>query len=97
MGRGQVGTTVAQLGRGNGQANDKAHYYTFPGRSKAETSDVLIIGTLLVCDCMDSVLFDAGSTISYVSSSFCTSLELYCDLLDIPIRVSTPVDEFVIV
>ena len=46
---------------------------------------------------MDSVLFDPGSTFSYVSSSFATGLDLYCDLLDIPICVSTFVGESVIV
>ena len=46
---------------------------------------------------MDSVLFDPGSTFSYVSSSFATDLNLHCELLDIPIRVSTPVGESVIV
>ena len=46
---------------------------------------------------MASVLFDPGSTFSYVSSSFATGLDLYCDLLDMPIRVSTPVREPVIV
>ena len=46
---------------------------------------------------MASVLFDPGSTFSYVSSSFATGFDLYCYLLDMPIRVSTPVGEFVIV
>ena len=46
---------------------------------------------------MASVLFDLGSTFSYVSSSFATDLDLHCDLLDMPIRVSTPVGESVIV
>ena len=46
---------------------------------------------------MASVLFDPGSTFSYVSSSFATCLDLYCDLLDVPILVSTPVGESVIV
>ena len=62
-----------------------------------ETSDVVITGNLLVCDCMASVLFDPGSIFSYVSSSFATGLYLHCDLLDMPIRVSTPVGEYVIV
>ena len=43
------------------------------------------------------VLFDPGSTFSYVSSSFATGFYLHCDLLDMPIRVSTPVGESVIV
>ena len=45
-GGGQVGTTAAQLGRGNGQTGDRAHCYAFPGRSDAETSDAVITGTL---------------------------------------------------
>ena len=46
---------------------------------------------------MTFVLFDPGSTFSYVSSSFATGLYLHCDLLDMPICVSTPVGESVIV
>ena len=46
---------------------------------------------------MASVLFDPGSTFSYVSSSFATGLNLHCELLDMPICVSTPVGESVIV
>ena len=41
-------------------------------------------------------MFDPGSTFSYVSSSFATGLNLPCELLDMPIRVSTPVGESVI-
>ncbi|WMV08847.1 hypothetical protein MTR67_002232, partial [Solanum verrucosum] len=82
---------------GNGQPGDRAHCYAFPGRSEAETSDVVITGTLLVCDRMASVLFDPGSTFSYASSLFATGLDLHCDFLDMPIRVSIPVGEFVIV
>ena len=68
-----------------------------PGRFEAETSDAVITVNLLICDCMASVLFDPGSTFSYVSSSFATSLDLHCDLLDMLIRVSTPVGESMIV
>ena len=89
--------TAAQHGRGNGQTGDRAHCYAFPGMSEAETSNVVITCNLLVCDCMASVLFDPGSTFSYVSSSFATGLNLHCELLDMPIRVSTPVGESVIV
>ena len=45
---------------------------------------------------MTSVLFDPGSTFSYVSSSFANGLNLHCELLDMPIRVSTPVGESVL-
>ena len=47
---------------------------------------------------MASVLFDPGSTFSYVSSTFANGINfLHCELLDIPIRVSTPVGESLIV
>ena len=46
---------------------------------------------------MASILFDPGSTFSYVSSSFANGLNLHCELLDIPICLSTPVGESVIV
>ena len=85
-----------QPSRGNGQTGD-SHCYAFPGRSEAETSDAVITGNLSVCDCMSFVLFDPGSTFSYVSSTFSNGLNLHCELLDMPIRVSTPVGESVIV
>ena len=92
-----MGTTAAHPGRGNGQTGDRAHCYAFHGRSEAKTSDAVITGNLLVCDCMASVLFDPGSTFSYVSSAFANGLNLHCELLDMPIRVFTPVGESVIV
>ena len=46
---------------------------------------------------MSSVLFDPDSTFSYVSSAFAKGLNLHCELLDMPIRVSTLVGESVIV
>ena len=73
-GDGQMGTTAAQPSRGNGQTGDRAHCYAFPGRSEAEAFDAVITGNLLVCDCMASVLFDPGSTFSYLSSSFSNGL-----------------------
>ena len=36
---------------------------------------LFITGNILVCDYMASVLFDPGSTFSYVSSSFATGLD----------------------
>ena len=96
-GDGQMGTTAVQPGRANGQTSDRAQCYAFSRRSEAETSDVVITGNLLVCDCMASVLFDPRSTFSYVSSSFATGLNLNCEFLDMPIRVFTPVGESVIV
>ena len=46
---------------------------------------------------MASVQLNPGSTFSYVSSSFSNGLDLHCDFLDMPIRVSTPVGESVVV
>ncbi|XP_069144460.1 uncharacterized protein [Solanum lycopersicum] len=91
-GGGKARATAAQHGRGNGQTSDRACCYSFPGRSEAVTFDAVITGNLLVCDCMVSALFDPGSTFSYVSSSFATGLNLHCELLDMPIGVSTLVD-----
>ena len=56
-GGGQAGATAAH-GRGNEQTGDRAYCYAFPGRLEAETSDAVIIGNLLVFDCMAFVLFD---------------------------------------
>ena len=92
-----MGTTAAQPVRGNRQTGDRAHCSAFPWRSEAEISDAVITGNLLVCDCMASVLCDPGSTFSYVSSAFANGLNLHCELLDMPIRVSTLVGESVIV
>ena len=82
-GDGKTGATTSQHGRGNGQTGERAHCYAFHGQSEAETSDVVIIGNLLICDCMTSVLFDTCSTFSYVSSSFANGLNLHYELLDL--------------
>ncbi|WMV45472.1 hypothetical protein MTR67_038857 [Solanum verrucosum] len=56
-----------------------------------EKNKVVTDGTLPVCDRMVSILFDPGSTFSYVSSLLANGLDLHCDFLDMPIRVSTRV------
>ncbi|XP_069147009.1 uncharacterized protein [Solanum lycopersicum] len=79
------GTTQAGGGRG-------AHCYAFPVRPEAETSDAIITVIILVCHRPASVLFDPGSTFSYVSMYFTAKFDMICDSMIVPIRVSTPVD-----
>ena len=63
--------------------------FMFPGRLEVVASNVDIICTLLVGDPMTSVLFNTGSTFSYVSSLLPNGLNFYCYLLNMPIRVSS--------
>ncbi|XP_049381156.1 uncharacterized protein LOC125845651 [Solanum stenotomum] len=82
--RGASGASGSQSG-GRG-----AQCYAFPGRPEVEASDVVIIGIVSVCHRPASVLFDPGSTFSYVFTYFASGLELTCDRMFVPIRVSTP-------
>ena len=80
------GTTQARGGRGG-------HCYAFTGRLEAETSNVVIIGIIPVCHRPAFVLFDPGSIFSYVSTYFAAEFDIICDNMTVPIRVSTPVGE----
>ncbi|XP_049378055.1 uncharacterized protein LOC125842786 [Solanum stenotomum] len=105
-GRGR-GSTFGRGGRASGRgASDAsgsqsggrgAQCYAFPGRPEAEASDAVITGIISVCHRPASVLFDPGSTFSYVSTCFSSDLELTCDRMSVPIRVSTPVGEPLVV
>ncbi|XP_070010715.1 uncharacterized protein [Nicotiana sylvestris] len=55
-------------------------------------SDVVIIGIVSVCHRDASVLFDHGSTYSYVSSYFAHFLDMPRESLVISVHVSTTVD-----
>lgn len=72
----------SQLGKSDVQTGGRAHIYAFPGRTKAEISNTIITGTILVCDLMTAILFDLGSTFSSVSANFTVGLDIVCDLLD---------------
>ena len=91
VGRGTSGASGSQSG-GRG-----AQCYAFPGRSEAEASDAVITGIVSVCHRPASVLFDPGSTFSYVSTYFASGFESICDRMALPIRVSTPVGEPLVV
>lgn len=57
----------------------------------------MITSTVVVCDRMDKVLFDTGSTYSYVFVSFAFDLKRMCDILDAPVCLSNPVGKSFIV
>ncbi|WMV30894.1 hypothetical protein MTR67_024279 [Solanum verrucosum] len=69
----------------------------FPGRLEAEASDAVITGIILICHRPAIVLFDSSSTYSYVSTYFASSLDILCESLDLPVHVSTPVGDSVVV
>ncbi|XP_015075341.1 uncharacterized protein LOC107019330 [Solanum pennellii] len=54
-------------------------------------------GIIPVCHRPATVLFDPGSTYSYVSTYFAPTLDILCEYLDFPIYVSTPVGDSVVV
>ncbi|XP_070007886.1 uncharacterized protein [Nicotiana sylvestris] len=93
-GGGQVGK--GRL-RGGGQSGGApARFYAFSVRLYAVASDAVITYIIYVC-CMDaSVLFDPGSTYSYVSSLFARFLGIPRESLGNPIYESTLVGDSVV-
>ncbi|XP_070008494.1 uncharacterized protein [Nicotiana sylvestris] len=71
--------------------------YAFPSRPEVESFNAVITGTVLVCSRDASVLFDPGSTYSYVSSYFASYLVVPRDSISAPVYVSMPVGDSVIV
>ncbi|XP_070045746.1 uncharacterized protein [Nicotiana tomentosiformis] len=97
-GRPRGGGQSATVQSDGGQpANAPTRFYVFPSRPDALASDSVITGTISVCGRDASVLFDPGSTYSYVSSPFVHFLDIPRESLDTPVHVSTPVGDYVVV
>ncbi|XP_070014339.1 uncharacterized protein [Nicotiana sylvestris] len=104
-GRGQAGRGYPRGGgqpvtgqSGEGHPIDApARFCAFPTRQDAVASDVVITSMIFVCDRDASVLFDPGSTYSYVSSLFAHFLEVPRESLGTPICVSTHVGDSIVV
>ncbi|XP_070003187.1 uncharacterized protein [Nicotiana sylvestris] len=91
-GKGQPAT--AQSGGGQ-PIGALARLYAFPVRPDALASDVVITCIIFVFSRHVSVLFDLGSTYSYVSSLFAHFLVIAPESLGTPVHVSTPVGDSV--
>ncbi|XP_070035144.1 uncharacterized protein [Nicotiana tomentosiformis] len=84
--------------RGGGQSGDMPlSVYAFPTRQDVVASDSLITGIISVCGKDVSVLFDPGSTYSYVSSLFAHYLGVSYEPLGALVYVSTLVGNSVVV
>lgn len=98
-GGGQVGRGHP---RGGGQSSGgqsggtPARFYAFPARPDAVASDAVITGIISICGRDASVLFDPGSTYSYVSSLFAHYLGVSRESLGTPVYVSTTVGDSII-
>ncbi|XP_070047188.1 uncharacterized protein [Nicotiana tomentosiformis] len=94
-GGGQVGRGHPRDGGQPGGA--PARFYSFPVILDALALDVVITGIISVCSRDASVLFDPGSTYSYVSSLFAHFLGVPHKSLGTHVYVSTPVGDSVVV
>ncbi|XP_070039237.1 uncharacterized protein [Nicotiana tomentosiformis] len=89
-GEGQVGRGCPKCG---GQSNGiLAIFYVFLARP-----DSMITGIISVCGRDVTILFDPGSTYSYVSTPFAHFLGVPRESLGIPLYVSTPMGDSVVV
>ncbi|XP_070013373.1 uncharacterized protein [Nicotiana sylvestris] len=86
-----------QAGRGRPKGESQARYYALSARMEAVASDFVIIGIVPICHRDASVLFDLGSTYSYVSSYFASYLGVSRDSLSSPVYVSKHVGDSIII
>ncbi|XP_070050965.1 uncharacterized protein [Nicotiana tomentosiformis] len=99
-GGGQVGRGRPRGGGhpGGGQSGGApSRFYAFPCRPDVEALDAVITCIISVSGSDASVLFDPGSTYSYVSSLFAYFLGVSRESLDTLVYVSTPVGDSVLV
>ncbi|XP_069144450.1 uncharacterized protein [Solanum lycopersicum] len=75
----------------------QGHFYAAPARAAFEAFDNVISDTLFLCHRPATVLFDPGSTFSYVSIYFAPRLGMRSKSLAEPVQDSTPVSEFFVV
>ena len=59
----------------------------------AQASNTVVTGTLTICSRQGLVLFDSGTTHSFVSPSFSLCLDMRFDVLNSPLTMLTPVEE----
>ncbi|XP_070034885.1 uncharacterized protein [Nicotiana tomentosiformis] len=84
--------------RGGGQSGRApARFYAFPAILDAVASDGVITSIFSICDRDASVLFDPGSTYSYLSSLFAHFLGIPRESLGTHVYVSTPIGNYVVV
>lgn len=54
-------------------------FYAFLDKSKTDASNAVIIVIVLVCHHSTSILFNLGSTYSYVSTCFASDIHIMCE------------------
>src|SRR5688572_18401895 len=89
---GRLGGRADRLGGGR-----QGYLYAAPARAEAEASNDVIKGSILVCHQPAFALFDPGSTYSYMSVYFASHLGISFELLEVPLRVLTPVGDSLVV
>ncbi|XP_070006399.1 uncharacterized protein [Nicotiana sylvestris] len=94
VGRGQP--TTAHSGGGQ-LAGAPSKFYALPARPDALASDAVITGIISIGGRDALVLFELGSTYSYVLSLFARFLVISPEPLGTPVHVSTLVGNFVVV
>ena len=90
-GRGQRGRGVG--GRGFAPASQGQARVFAITQQDAQTSNIVVSGTLLICSFEARVLFDTGATHSFVSSYFALRFTKQPILLESPLCVAIPSDE----